>query len=154
MFGNLRAFVKGLDKSLSPDGALVGSREVEVAVVALLLEVAYADGAVHPEEVRKIVDLLSQHFDHAPSSSELQELLDLGLDLDRDREKLKVLLDKVNSEFNASQKQLILVSIWRLAASDGSVSQLELQYATQLRQRLGLSLEQSLEARELSEVED
>lgn len=153
MFGNLRAFLKGTDAALTVSGSLVGSREVEIAVVSLLLETAYADGKLSPAEIEKLVSAVCHHFEIGGNCEELSELLDVAEELHEDQGKLTAVVDHINQEFNSSQKQLVLSAIWRVAAADGSVNDIELNFATQLRQRLGLTLEQALEARELSELD-
>jgi len=60
----------------------------------------------------------------------------------------------VNEKFNEEQKQIVLAMIWSLALADGVADRLETNFATVLRNRLNLTIDQAVTARQLAEEQD
>ena len=149
MFKNLREFLSS-DKRLATDktGALV-SRELQIAAVAVMLDVAQSDADFEPEEVRAVVAAINREF--GLDDQEAAELVELSQFLAKQPEKRKQFLAEVNKHFSVEQREVLLAAAWRILAADRDVEKEELDFVTALRQELDLTPEQAIRARMLAE---
>ena len=120
-----------------------------VGIVVLLWEAAMIDGSLTVGEFPQVVKALNHEFEL--SDPEVGELLEIVRYIHGDENKINKYVKAISESFDESQKQLLLSYIWKIVLSDGTVSVEENEFATNLAQKLGLTLEQSLRAMKLSE---
>ncbi|MCB0322585.1 MAG: TerB family tellurite resistance protein [Bdellovibrionales bacterium] len=150
-FTNFEAFLED-DVSLLVDKTGTPTRrDFQLAVAVLLLAMAHEDQQYCFAEGEEIALVLSEAFGLCPE--DCGGLIDSASLLHQNARKLSFFLETVNYHFDVSQKQQILKMLWLVAEADGVVQQVEAQLATDVRVRLGLTMEQALRAREIAELE-
>jgi uncharacterized tellurite resistance protein B-like protein len=159
MFTHLREFFHGIDSlTVDKDGEKV-TRDLQIAAVVLLLEVARRDGHFEQEEATAVVRAVEEEFgidrDKALELLERAETSGRALELGRGEgiEPLKIdyFLRVINEHFDDTQKQHILAMCWKVILADGVIDNDESTFAVGLRTALGLTLEQSIRARRIAE---
>jgi len=149
MFERVRDAFKGID-SLAVDsrGAQVDG-DLRLATAVVLLEMAQVDGHYSSDEGRRIFLILEKEFGLTKEKThELLEKTEINVG---GQTRLDHFIGIINSHFDTVQRQRILADAWRVIAADGETSQAEGKFAVRLREKLGLSMEQSLRARKLAE---
>lgn len=118
---------------------------LQVAIVATLLEAAHASGRLLPEEVLKLSAGISSHLGLA--DAEIGHLIEVSEILRKDPEKRSKLLGEVGANFSLPQRQEILSIVWRILIIDGQIDQNEAHIAVEIRKALDLSVEAAVAAR-------
>ncbi|HEY5674988.1 MAG TPA: TerB family tellurite resistance protein [Malonomonas sp.] len=121
------------------------SQRIPLAAAVLLLEVAYADGVLHPAEEELIGTLLSERFAVAPELQ--QELLELADQHRNDSSGLHQYTREINAAFSQPEKERIIEAIWQLVYADGRLDCYEDALMRQLGTLIGLSHRQLIEAK-------
>jgi len=110
---------------------------VQVAICALLLEIAHSDGHYHAVEARVVHDLLADKF-NMPAEM-VAELVDYA------HKELSESLDlfqfarEINAHFSRAEKLDVMEGFWQVIYADGKVDKYEDTLARQLAQLLRLS---------------
>ena len=149
MFTNLSQFFSGQGALDVKSGEAPQTRELQVAVVALLLEMANSDADFSAEELNRVVGIMFTEMN--TSEHETGEIIEMVDFMRRDGSKLERFLEAVNRNFSVEERQMLLALIWRMVNADGQIKSFEATLAVDLRMRLGLSLEQAAFARRMSE---
>jgi len=120
-------------------------QRIPLAAAVLLLEVAYADGVLHPAEADLIGTLLSEQFSVDP---QLQaELLELAQQQRNDSSGLHQYTREINAAFSQPEKEKIIEAIWQLVYADGRLDCYEEALMRQLGTLIGLSHRQLIAAK-------
>jgi uncharacterized tellurite resistance protein B-like protein len=115
-----------------------------LAVATVLLCAASADGVVTVEEEAKIKDALRLCIPAHPEDAD-------ALFSKASQHALESALAEINKLFTESQRVEILGLVWGVLGADLIATHDETRFAVYLRAKLGLSLEQGLQARKLAE---
>lgn len=118
---------------------------LQVAIVATLLEAGHANGNFRPEELMKLSAGIFSHLGLA--DAEIGHLIEVSEILRQDDVKRDRLLAEVGEHFSPAQRQAILSIVWRILIIDGQVDADEAQVAVKIRKALNLSLEAAVAAR-------
>ena len=120
----------------------------QVAVCAILLEVAESDFEVAPEESELIITMLASHFSLA--DHEVRELLGQTI---AEREQVPDLWSFTNSisrDFSPEKKLGLLVMVWRVILADGKLDPYEEQLASKLQTMLAVNRSVLMQAKQLA----
>jgi len=112
------------------------SRQLEIAVAAILCEMAHADDALDSSELERIVRMMEHEFHLTDEESE--EIREVAENLIQDKSKIEEFIDRINHQFSLEQKQKIYDMACAVAQSDGKIDDYEQFFATYLCARLGL----------------
>lgn len=120
-------------------------QRIELAASVLLLEIAHADGEFHRDEEQLIEELLEKHFQLDAETS--AELIDLAHQVRSDSLDLHQFTREINLNFDQSEKERIMESLWQLVYADGRLDQYEEALLRQLSTLIGLSHRQMIAAK-------
>jgi len=120
-------------------------QRIELATCVLLLEIAHADGEYHQDEAAFIEVLLKKHFHLEPENS--AELLELAHQVRSDSHDLHQFTREINSNFDQSEKEQIMDSLWQLVYADGQLDHYEEALLRQLSSLIGLSHRQMIDSK-------
>jgi len=109
---------------------------VQIAVCALLLEVAHSDGDYQSVEAKIVHDLLAQKFNLAPAA--IAELVDYSHQHRQETHDLFQFAQAINAHFNRDEKLDVMEGIWRVIYADGTLDKFEDALARQLATLLRL----------------
>ena len=151
MFENLDDFISHdalmqLDKTGKPT-----TFELQIATIALLLEMAASDGLISSQETDSILNAAWRAL--GVEGEDAGELMEVAMILRAEKDRTERFVASINENFSADQKEHLLTLIWKVLLIDGKVEKSETAFATALRKHLGLSLEQAVRARKLAEME-
>lgn len=130
-------------------GAELTNRDVHVAVIALLAELANIDGDMHSSELSRIVECMNSEFDL--TDADTGELMEICEFLRRDKKKLDDYFGMLNSAFTADHKIEVMRLLWLVILADKQIEKAEGRFAVEARTKLGLTLEQATRARALAQ---
>mgnify|MGYP003593050510 CR=1 FL=1 len=149
MFTNLSQFLSGSARLAINQHEEPQSRELQVAVAALLLEMANSDADFSAEELNRVVSIM--FIEMETPEHETAEIVEMVEFMKRDGSTLERFIKAINEVFSVEQRQMVLALIWRMVKADGKIQSFETTLATDLRKRLGLGLEQAVFARQMAE---
>jgi len=131
-----------------PLGELADRRKWELlaACAAVMGEAALSDKLYDADEYECMLGILSEQV--GLQRDEAQKLLGFGAML-RQEKTAAACVALVNRHFDAPGRQLLYALIWKVIKADGRVDPGELEAATALGRRLGLTVEQEIEARRM-----
>lgn len=109
---------------------------LRLATAAVLLDIAYADGTFTPAEDGNVVSFLSQRF--ALSSEDAQELMGAAEEIRRKTVDHFALTHYIRKNTPLEERIEIVKTMWRLALSDGKLSDYEGYLVRKLADLLGL----------------
>jgi uncharacterized tellurite resistance protein B-like protein len=110
---------------------------VQVAICALLLEVAHSDGHYQAVEARVVHDLLADKF--KMSAAAIAELVDYAHGKRDQSLDLFQFAREINEHFSREEKLDVMEGLWRVIYADGKLDKYEDALARQLAQLLRLS---------------
>ena len=148
MFRNLDDFLAGRASLETDSEGNPTSRELQVAMVAVLAEAARADKEFNSLELSRIMGTCLREFGVSEESG--AELLEIAEFLDREPEKREHFIQALNSNLNDDQRSYLLGLVWRVLTADGQLENHENTFAASLRKKLNLTLEQAIRAQMLS----
>ncbi len=117
MFDQLKRLFVGDEQQ--PDDNL----SMEMATAALLIEVSKSDYEQDAAEVAKIRRLLIRHF--SLSQAEIDSFMDNAHQLIQDSTSLYPFTRFINDNCNNQEKYMLVLSLWEVAAEDGSIDKYE-----------------------------
>ena len=120
-------------------------QRIQLAACVLLLEIAHADGEFHRDEETLIEELLAKHFRLEAETS--AELLVLAHQARSESHDLHQFTREINRNFDQSEKERIMESLWRLVYADGRLDHFEEALLRQLSGLIGLSHRQMIDAK-------
>ncbi len=151
-------FFKNIDQLHDPSESLEFDkdgeptrRDYQLAVAVLLVTMAYQDREFLLDELEAIRSVLRDRF--KLDKQKCESLINTAVLLRNNDRRLDFFLQTIQYHFTSAQKQTILSMLWVVAEADGVIHDVEAELATDLRIRLGLSMEEALHAREMAEVE-
>lgn len=109
---------------------------LRLATAAVLLDIAYADGTFTPAEDGNVVSFLSQRF--ALSAEDAQELMEAAEEIRRKTVDHFALTHYIRKNTPLEERIEIVKTMWRLALSDGKLSDYEGYLVRKLADLLGL----------------
>lgn len=117
MLGSLKQWVT---RNLQPgsDSGLLAKGDAELALAALLIELARADFKENPDEFVEIRALLQRYL-KAPSR--VDQLLDEAARRADRAVSLHEFTRQLNAEFNEGQKLELVEMLWRISLADGHI---------------------------------
>ena len=130
--------LKDLVRNLTqPDEAARGEHTVQLAVVALLLEIGRADHSIAQEELAAAVAAATAVF--GITAEESNALVDAAAPAVENAVSLYEFTDVLNRELSNSRKKEILRELWRVAQADGRIDHFEEYYLRKMADLLHLS---------------
>lgn len=135
----------GLLTSSSKEEPLQEEQRIQLATAVLLLEIAHADGDFHRDEQAVIGELLEKHFQLDAETS--AELLEWAQQLRTESHDLHQFTRDINRNFDQSEKEWIMESLWQLVYADGRLDHFEEALMRQLSSLIGLSHRQMIDAK-------
>jgi|GEM_PF-1848335 len=145
MFRTLKDFQ---DDHQSIEGE-ISARDLQVATVAILCELAHADNDFEASELTEIVRVMNSEFDL--TDVEIGELVEISEYLRVNSKKVEDYFTLVNKHFGADHKIELLRLMWLVIGADGVADKAESDLAVVTRKRLGLTMEQAVGARVLAQ---
>ena len=146
MFGRMKEFLSGEDATLEVDkNGEVSERDIQISCAALMLCMTSADGNTDNSELQSILDLMKKEF----SLEDVEEVVGIieAADIVRqDCQRIDQVCSVINQSFSVEQKQKVMTMIWTIVQADGVTERSEAQFATSVRTKLGLSMEQAAAA--------
>lgn len=109
---------------------------LRLATAAVLLDIAYADGTFTPAEDGNVVAFLAQRF--ALSTEDAQELMEAAEEIRRKTVDHFALTHYIRKNTPLDERIAIVKTMWRLALSDGTLSDYEGYLVRKLADLLGL----------------
>ena len=148
----LREFIHGVESLSVDEQGNPTSQDLQIAAAFLLLFVASADGNLEPAESRVLLLGLEKEF--GLERKRAFEIVEIAQAQPMRRQEMEAILETLHSNFDEAQRLRILALVWKVISADGFSSDFENRAAVVIRQRLGLTLEQSAHARRLAEAGD
>lgn len=150
MFLNSKDFFAGQDSlKIDQDGDAT-ERDLQVAIIALLIAVGKADDDFHQKEIEEIVNVVTTQFHLVGESS--AELLEMArLMMREDSTRLYEFITIVRENFDLNQRMRMMGLIWKVALADGKLNEEETSFAVAIRKDLDLSLEQAVRAQQMAQ---
>ena len=137
--------ILGLLASPAKAEPLQEKERIELATCVLLLEIAHADGEFHRDEEVLIEELLGKHFKLDPETA--AELMELAHQTRTESHDLHQFTREINNNFDQSEKEQIMESLWVLVYADGQLDHYEEALLRQLSSLIGLSHRQMIDAK-------
>ncbi|MGZ5445483.1 MAG: tellurite resistance TerB family protein [Thermoanaerobaculia bacterium] len=109
---------------------------LRLATAAILLDIAYADGTFTPAEDGNVAEFLTERF--ALSREDAQELLEAADEIRKKTVDHFALTHYIRKNAPLSERIEIVKTMWRLALSDGTLSNYETYLVRKLADLLGL----------------
>lgn len=134
MLKALKDLVRTLTQDADPQA---GEHSLQLAVVALLLEIGRADQCIAQEELAAVVAAASAVF--GITAAESNALVDQAAPVVENAVSMYEFTDVLNRELSRSRKKEILRELWRVAQADGRIDHYEEYYLRKLADLLHLS---------------
>ena len=150
MFENIKEFLNQAELTIDVNGEPT-SHDLKVAVMVLLTKLAHSDNDFNSEELQAISENLAIDFEI--SDSEIGEIIQIADFLVRDEAKVEQFITAIHDGFNSDQKQLIVSLLWKIVLSDEVINEAEVILVNNISKQIGLTLEQSVRARQLTEID-
>lgn len=109
---------------------------LRLATAAILLDIAYADGTFTPAEDGNVVSFLTQRFALMPEDA--KELMEAAEEIRRKTVDHFALTHYIRKNTPLEERIEIVKTMWRLAFSDGKLSDYEVYLVRKLADLLGL----------------
>lgn len=109
---------------------------LRLATAAILLDIAYADGTFTPAEDGNVAEFLTERF--ALSREDAQELLEAADEIRKRTVDHFALTHYIRKNAPLDERIEIVKTMWRLALSDGTLSNYETYLVRKLADLLGL----------------
>jgi len=120
-----------------------GHERIQVAVCALLLEMAHADKSLHEFEEQVVRDLLAEKFALSPDA--VAELVEYAQQVRVKSVDLFRFARVINEQFSLEEKLEVMEALWRIVYADGILEKHEDALARQLTTLLRISPKKSIE---------
>ena len=109
---------------------------LRLATAAILLDIAYADGTFTPAEDGNVVSFLTQRF--ALSGEDAKELMEAADEIRKKTVDHFALTNYIRKNTPLAERIEIVKTMWRLALSDGTLSDYEGYLVRKIADLLGL----------------
>jgi uncharacterized tellurite resistance protein B-like protein len=147
MLKNLDYFLDYLDSADNHEPA--DATDLQFATAVVLVAAAFADRSFAPVEQQQVISALTTRLNvpRVQAESLIAEAQDK-----RNLQKLAECTAGLRDKLDVEERVNLLALTWKIIASDQVSTADENAFAVNLRQQLGLSMEQSLRARKISEM--
>ncbi|MBN1300868.1 MAG: TerB family tellurite resistance protein [Melioribacteraceae bacterium] len=108
----------------------------EIVTCALFIELAYADDEFNDEEREFIINLMKKEFDL--NEEEVHELLEYAGEKMEKNISLYEYTDIINTNFDKTEKYLILKNLWKLILIDGKLDSHEEYFIRKISNNLNM----------------
>ncbi|MDY6843512.1 MAG: TerB family tellurite resistance protein [Thermodesulfobacteriota bacterium] len=145
MLDSIRSF---FSEYISPAKANKSEKKkhaLEVAMCAVLFEMATIDGKFSPQERDIIVNILQERF--SLTDDEVHQLMELSVQELSESIDLWQFTQCINENFTREQKIQLIEQIWRVVYSDDSLDKYEDYLVHKLQKLLRLSHKELIEAK-------
>lgn len=149
MFKNLDAALNGHSALEIDSNEELTEKELMVGSMIFLLKIADADNQVSGEEITEIVRALNREFEK--TDEEAGHIIEVAQVLKNNPSNLDNIATQISQHATNEQKLKICSLIWKVILADGQVKAIETAAASNIRNFLGLSLEQATTARAMAE---
>lgn len=105
------------------DSLALTDHQKQLAISALLVEIAMADHHFFEIEANKLNQLLAQKF--SLTTNEIADLIDLAKNESHDATSLHQFTQIVNTQCSASDKFRLIIAMWEMAYADGDLDKYE-----------------------------
>lgn len=105
------------------DSLALTDHQKQLAISALLVEIAMADHHFSEIEANKLNQLLTQKF--SLTTNEIADLIDLAKNESHDATSLHQFTQIVNTQCSASDKFRLIIAMWEMAYADGDLDKYE-----------------------------
>jgi len=129
----------------SADEKKPGHDPLRLATAAVLLDIAYADGTFTPAEDGNIVEYLRSTFELDASSA--QELIEAADEIRGRTIDYFAITNFIRKQMSLEQRVDIVKTMWRMAYSDGKLTDYENYLVRKLADLLGLEHHVMIEAK-------
>ena len=121
MLDRIRDFLAGRAERPRPGAAGESSvHRLDVAVCALLLEIAHADDVFTAEEKQNIEEVMARHFDLSPEAA--GELMALAEQWRSEAVDLYQFTSVITANYDEGQRMVLAEALWRVVYADGRLS--------------------------------
>jgi uncharacterized tellurite resistance protein B-like protein len=152
MFGKIKSFFRGelsLEKSLLSDkSGQASTKDLQVAALVILIEMASSDKDIAPQEAQAICDLMQTEFGIGEEA--IPDLVQVATAARQEKGKIDEFVKSLNEHFNVEQRVRLLSMIWTIVMADGKVDKFEERFALQMQNRFQLTPEQAAKARSIA----
>ncbi|NRD75726.1 TerB family tellurite resistance protein [Shewanella sp. VB17] len=149
MIAKLKQFLTSHSQALTPEEQ---EHNLNLAAVSLLLEVVFADETLSKEEQVLLPSILTSTLRLAPSEAE--DLIEEATKRQASSTSLYEFTNEINQRFNVQQKQKLILSMWKLAYSDGHLCRYEDQIIRRTAELLYLKHSELIQMRNLAIEKD
>ena len=144
----IRAFVKGQNEIFTWDNSAELSRDVQLAIAAVLLEVAHGDAECSDDEYREIVASLRGEI--GLSRSETSELLEAADEERFTQLAVSPFIERIRDGLPRRQRIEFLALVWKVILADSQIEEFESTFVSWLPQVLELSERDADKAKRLA----
>lgn len=123
MLNKLSRFIERHLQTADGDSTSLSNHQKQVAVAALLVEVAIADHHFSEIELQNLGNILTRKFNLSHSESE--ELISLAKSESNHATSLHQFTQLINQAFSPAEKFNLMKAMWEIAFSDGSLDKYE-----------------------------
>jgi len=118
---------------------------LRLATAAILLDIAYADGAFHPAEDEDVAEFLARRFELAPEDA--RELMEAADEIRKKTVDHFALTHYIRKNAPLEERVDIVKTMWRLVYSDGKLTDYEGYLVRKLADLLGLEHKVMIDAK-------
>ncbi len=123
MLDKIYQFLAKTDASKTTESLNEQSERVQIAVCALLLEIAEIDGQFSESEKKKILDILQNHYGLNPDYA--RELTHLAEKEKEESLDLWQFTNLINENFTEEEKFDLVRTLWQVVYTDGALDKYE-----------------------------
>jgi len=145
MIAKLKQFLTSHSQAVTPEEQ---AHQLNLAAVSLLLEVVFADETLSKEEQELLPAMLTSALSLPPSEAE--ELIAEATKRQGNSTSLYEFTNEINQQFNVEQKQKLILSMWKLAYSDGQLCRYEDQIIRRTAELLYLKHSELIQMRNIA----
>lgn len=138
-----------LKNLLGSDDTHSAALTLELASAALLLEIAYADHALHDDEIAAVKNKLKQFF--SLDDTAVNELVDEAQRAHDDAVSLHPYVTLINEQCSAADKLKLLQALWQMAFADGELDRFEEHYIRKIAELLYVPHRGFIQAKRLAQ---
>ena len=129
----------------SGETVIEGERQLQVSLVALLVEAAHADHDYSDSEKKQIEEIVAKHFNLEPEG--VQSLMTAAEKLRAESTDIYSSAKQVKSKYEVHEREKVMEMLWEVVLNDGVIDRYEEHLCRQLSELLGLHHEQYLAAK-------
>ncbi len=126
----------------------VNERDLQLAVIVMMISLGRQDTDFCPGQGSDLAKVFGKVFSLPADNT--NDLVQLVSGLSKNFDKMEDFFESVAEKFSEDQRLMVISMIWTVATQIGVADRMETTFATVLKNRLNLSSEQSIKARQIS----